>query len=354
MNELTKKQIENNDISALTKSEQDEILAIKDGIELSYSGMQKFGVNLDKKYSAFSSSLLETIKMKDNPEVEQVLTNLLEQLDTIDVNKLMPVKETFFSKLFKVKDVTAITTKYRSVQDVINDARKQLETTSFELKKDVELCEMHLQNNLEYIREINKVIVAGKLKLEEEKREIQEELLTVDPEDTYNVSLINQRQYEANRLERKIFDHMLKKEAAVQTIREITIMRENYASLTEQIDSSIQNAIPLWETHMFIAIQLIRQQNGLKIQNAVSETTNKLFETNMAMLKANSIGIAKSLETGFIDYEVLKKVHSGLIETITEIKKIHEDGSKKRAAVMKEIEDNNKKVNEIQLLASNF
>lgn len=352
MANLTKKAMKNNDITSLTAEEQKEILAIKDGIELNYAGIQKYGSELDKKYSSFSSSVLQTIRMKDNPEIESILGNLLSQLETIDTSRLMPVKDNFFTRLFRVKDIAAVTAKYQSVQDIVNDARKQLETTSFELKKDVELCEMHLNSSINYVGELDKVIMGGKLRLAEEKRRLEEDLMNTDPDDTYAMTCINQRQYEINRLERKLFLEMEKREAAIHTCREIMVMRENYASLIEQIDTSISNAIPLWETHMFIAIQLIRQQNGMKIQNAVRETTNRLFEANMKMLKENSIGIAKSLENGFLDYDVLKKVHQELIDTIAEIRKIHEDGVKQREQIMAEIEESNKKMNEVQLLGT--
>lgn len=339
------------DFSTLTPEEKNEIISIKEGIVLNYDYISKYGSDLDKKYNILAKTLLDEIRLKDSPEAEEALTKLLTSLEPIDVNNLMERKVSFFGRLFKrgTTEIKNITEKYQSVQQVIDSAKKQLEATSFQLKKDIEVCDINFKTTCEYITELDKRIKAGRLCCEEEKASISTDLLNTSQEDTYAMTLIDERQRELNRMERKIDSFVLKKEAKVINAKELLIMKENCAALIEQIDNTIQDAIPLWEANLLMAIQLVRQQNALKISESARETTNNLFKANMEMLKVNSVGIAKALESGFIDYSVFKDVQKSLVETVTEIKKVHEEGMKQRQAQISEIEEKKQEINKIEL-----
>ena len=103
---------------------------------------------------------------------------------------------------------------------------------------------------------------------------------------------------------------------------------------------------------MVIAIQLMRQKGALAIEQAVTTTTNNLLEQNSQLLKANTIEVAKSLEKGIVDIEVLKKNNQTLIETLQEVVKIREDGKNARLKATREIGLLQSKLNEQLLLTS--
>ena len=343
MNELKKV-----DISTLSQEDQNEITAIKDNMVLSYDYISNFGTDLDQKYNTVSTALLDEIRLKDSPEASEVLSKLLSQLEPIDTENLLEKKKSFFRRIFKVDEVKNLADKYKSVQDVINEAKKGLQETSFSLKKDIEVCDANFKNTCEYISALDKRIMAGRLFCEEEEKKIAEDLLATNQDDTYAMTILDQRQRELNRMKRKVDSFVLKKEAKVINGKELLIMKENCASLIEQIDTAITDAVPLWEANLLIAIQLVRQQNALKIKDSAKETTNELFKANMEMLKVNSIGIAKGLESGFVDYNVLKDVQNKLTETVTEIKKVHADSEKQREKIMAEIEAKNKEMGMVE------
>lgn len=69
---------------------------------------------------------------------------------------------------------------------------------------------------------------------------------------------------------------------------------------------------------MVIAVGLNKQQEALKMQSQVSETTNKLLMKNSELIKSNTIGVAKESEKGIVEIETLKKVNEDLISTISE------------------------------------
>lgn len=58
--------------------------------------------------------------------------------------------------------------------------------------------------------------------------------------------------------------------------------------------------------------------------------TNELLKKNAEILKQSSIDTAKAAERGIIDIETLENTNTMLIETLTEVVKIQDEGHEKR------------------------
>jgi uncharacterized protein YaaN involved in tellurite resistance len=219
------------------------------------------------------------------------------------------------------------------------------------LKKDIEVCNRYLEQNLEYINELDNYILAGKVKVDEERISLEEDRKTLDSSDMLNVHNFNARENEIDRLDRKIHDLELMRGIAVQNIPQIMLIRDGDGVLIEKIQSSINSAIPLWESQMVIAIQLMRQKGALAIQKGVADTTNNLISKNSELLKSGSVEVAKELERGIIDIDVLKKNSDNLIKTLEAIRTVRQEGKENRLKATQELAVLQTKLNE-QLLLS--
>ena len=100
--------------------------------------------------------------------------------------------------------------------------------------------------------------------------------------------------------------------------------------MSDKIQSTIVNTIPLWKNQMVIAIGLKHSTDAAKAQRAVSDMTNELLKKNAETLKAATIETAKESERGIIDIETLKSTNKTLISTFDEVIKIQDEGRKKR------------------------
>ena len=89
----------------------------------------------------------------------------------------------------------------------------------------------------------------------------------------------------------------------IKELREQTIP----SLLTDKIQTAIQETIPLWKSQMVMALGLYRQQEALKLQRDVTDTTNTLLLKNSGILKQNTLDVAKESERGIVDIETLKK-----------------------------------------------
>jgi uncharacterized protein YaaN involved in tellurite resistance len=102
--------------------------------------------------------------------------------------------------------------------------------------------------------------------------------------------------------------------------------------MSEKIQSTLVNTIPLWKSQMVIAIGLDHSTEAARAQREVTDMTNALLKKNAEQLKAATIETAKEAERGIIDIETLQQTNQTLISTLDEVMKIQEEGREKRAA----------------------
>ena len=175
-------------------------------------------------------------------------------------------------------------------------------------------------------------IMAGKKRLERANNiELPELIKKADesglPEDTQKAKDFSQM---INRFEKKIHDLELTKTVSLQMAPQIRLIQNNDSMMSDKIQSTIVNTIPLWKNQMVIAIGLKHSTDAAKAQRAVSDMTNELLKKNAETLKAATIETAKESERGIIDIETLKSTNKTLISTFDEVIKIQDEGRKKR------------------------
>ena len=100
--------------------------------------------------------------------------------------------------------------------------------------------------------------------------------------------------------------------------------------MSEKIQSTIVNTIPLWKSQMVLAIGVEHSAQAAKAQREVSDMTNALLKKNAETLKMATIETAKESERGIVDIETLKQTNETLISTLDEVMRIQEDGRTKR------------------------
>jgi uncharacterized protein YaaN involved in tellurite resistance len=112
--------------------------------------------------------------------------------------------------------------------------------------------------------------------------------------------------------------------------------------------------IPTRKSQMVIAIQLLRQKGALAIQRGVANTTNNLIAKNSELLKSGSLEVAKELERGIVDVEVLKKNSENLIKTLEGIRTIRAEGHQNRLKATQELGQIQSRLNEQLMLQSSY
>ena len=296
-----------------------------------------YGSGTQKKMADFSEKTLDSVKTKDMGEVGDMITGLITQLKSFDVDENEKGIMGFFKK--KGHQVQELRTKYASAEKNVEAIAAELEKHQVTLLKDIELLDRMYELNLNYYKELTMYILAGKKKLKEVR---ENELPALQkkaeesglPEDAQAARDLAEQ---CDRFEKKLYDLQLTRTVAMQTGPQIRMIQASDQVMAEKIQSTIVNTIPLWKNQMVIAIGIEHASKAAKAEREVNEMTNALLRKNAEKLKQATVESAKEAERGVVDIETLKHTNEMLISTMDEVLQIQTDGKQKRAAAQKDL-----------------
>jgi uncharacterized protein YaaN involved in tellurite resistance len=335
-NEIAKKditQIEKPifDESTLTSEEKKMIEDFVNQIDLTKSNqILQYGVGAQKKIADFSESALNNVKTKDLGEIGEMLSGVVTELKSFDVDE----EEKGFLGLFKKSSnkLTSMKAKYDKAEVNINKICETLEAKQMQLLKDIAMLDKMYDLNKTYFKELSMYIMAGKKKLNKVQKEelpvmMEKSAASGLPEDA---QAVNDFIAICNRFEKKLHDLELTRMISIQMAPQIRLVQGNDTIMAEKIQSTIVNTIPLWKGQMVLALGVTHSGQAAKAQREVTDMTNELLRKNAEILKTATIDTAKESERGVVDIETLRITNESLISTLDEVMRIQTDGRQKR------------------------
>lgn len=337
----------------LTAEEQAQVDAFSQQIDIENTdAILTYGVGTQKKLSEFSENALSSVRTKDMGETGEMLSNLVGELKNFDVDENDKGLFSFFKK--SANKLTNLQARYSKVETNVETIAAELDKHQAVLLKDIKMLDKMYDANLTYFRELTMYIVAGKQKLEEVRNTKLKELQATAaqtglPEDAQAAKDLAEK---CDRFEKKIYDLELTRTISLQTAPQIRMIQNSDTLMSEKIQSTIVNTIPLWKNQMVIALGVEHANQAAAAQHAVSDATNELLRKNADKLKMATIESAKESERGIVDVETLKHTNEQLISTIDEVIKIQAEGKQKRAEAEKELVNIENQLKEKMLEAS--
>jgi uncharacterized protein YaaN involved in tellurite resistance len=142
-----------------------------------------------------------------------------------------------------------------------------------------------------------------------------------------------------SRLDKRLADMKIVRFIMIQSLAQIRVVQNNNTSIAEKAQSIVSTTIPVWKNQLTLAVALQRQKANVEMQKKISDTTNTILQKNAEMLKQNSIDVAKENEKTVVSLETLKMTTASLIDTLNEVKKIHEEGAQSRRVLDGELKN---------------
>ena len=326
------------DDSVLSDEEKQMVEQFSEKIDIrNTTAILQYGAGTQKKMADFSEKALDKVKTKDLGEVGDLVTGLVTELKSFDVEE----EEKGFLGFFKKtgNKLTAMKAKYEKAEVNVEKIVQVLEGHQIQLLKDVDMLDKMYELNLVYFKELTMYILAGKQKLAEVREKDLAELMAKanasgQPEDAQAARDLDSM---CNRFEKKLHDLELTRMIAIQTAPQIRLVQNSDTMMAEKIQSTIVNTIPLWKSQMVIALGIAHSTQAAKAQRQVTDMTNDLLKKNASALKMATIETAKESERGIVDMETLKSTNENLISTLDEVLKIQQEGRTKRAAAEGEL-----------------
>ena len=326
------------DESSLSPEERKVVDDFAQKIDLSNSSLvMQYGAAAQKKIAGFSDTALDKVRTKDLGEIGDQISDLVVELKGFDIEEERKGIFGWFKSTGN--KITAMKAKYDTAEQNVNKIAGALEKHQVQLMKDVVMLDKLYEMNLNYHKELSMYIIAGKKKLQQERATTLVEL-----ENKAKASNLAEDAQAANdyaqmcdNFEKKLHDLELTRMVSVQMSPQIRLVQNNDKLMTEKIQSTLVNTIPLWKSQMVLALGLAHSEQAVKAQREVSEMTNELLRKNAEKLKMSTIETAKESERGIVDMETLRQTNQSLIQTLDEVVKIQDEGRQKRRAAEQEL-----------------
>jgi len=325
------------DDTMLTEDEKRMVVQFSQQIDIKNSKMiLQYGVGPQKKMTDFSESAINVVRSKDLGEIGDMLSGVVMELKGFNEEGTKGFWG-FFKK--SANKLTAVKAKYATAEANVNQICKVLEQHQVQLFKDIAMLDKMYDLNLVYYKELTMYILAGKQKLRlieaEELPALRETArLSGKPEDAQAANDFGSL---CNRFDKKLHDLDLTRMISIQMAPQIRLIQNNDTIMSEKIQSTIVNTIPLWKSQMVLTLGIAHSTQAAQAQREVTDMTNELLRKNAATLKMASIETAKESERGIVDIETLRFTNETLISTLDEVMQIQSQGQEKRKAAELEL-----------------
>lgn len=329
------------DDSNLSDTEKKTVEEFSHKIDITESNtVLQYGSSAQKKVSDFSETALQNVRTKDLGEIGTLLSDLVVELKDYDANEPQE-KKGFFANLFdKGQDsVTKFKAKYDKAETNVDKVANMLEDHQITLLKDIALLDELYARNQQNTKELTMYILAGKKRVAEIKATQLPELLEKAkksglPEDAQEANDLEQA---CVRFEKKLYDLELTRQISIQMAPQIRLVQNNDTLMTEKIQSTLVNTIPLWKNQIVLSLGIAHSKQAMEAQREVTDMTNTLLKKNAETLHQATVDTAKESERGIVDIETLQHTNEQLISTLEEVQQIQKDGREKRAQAEQEL-----------------
>lgn len=333
--ELTEHYLEQ---QTLSPEEQQQVDAFSEKIDLHDSAIiLQYGAACQKKVAAFSDTVLEGVRTKDLGETGEMIANLVTELKGFSAEE----EKSGFLGFFKRSGsrIARLKARYDKAEINIDRIVEELEGHQNQLLTDIIMLDKMYEANLTYFKELTMYILAGKKKLDRECKETlpaMRERARLSGQ-THDAQAANDYAAMCDRFEKKLYDLELTRTISIQMAPQIRLIQNNDTLMSEKIQSTINNTIPLWKNQMVLALSMAHSKEAMEAQREVSDMTNELLRKNAEALRTGTAEIAQESERGIVDIETLQYTNEQLIGTLDEILRIQNEGRAKRKTAETEL-----------------
>jgi len=300
-----------------------------------------YGVDVQYSMEKYSNDFLSSVRTYNSGEVGNHINELLTELNYIDVDELNQSgfkrflsKIPFLNKM--VFDVKKLFQKYDTVVGNIDKITNKVKAGRLNSIKDNSSLQTMFDNNITYIGQMEELIIAAHVKYQELMQKLAE--MEANPSQHQDYEIADLRDF-TQRLDKRLADMKVVRFIMIQSLAQIRVVQNNNTSIAEKAQSIVSTTIPVWKNQLTIAVALQRQKANVEMQKKISDTTNTILEKNAELLKQNSVNVARENEKTVVSIETLKKTTQSLIETLNEVKRIHEEGAQSRKMLNTELQN---------------
>lgn len=309
------------------------------------ASVSTYGTELNGLIKNNGQTLLDSTRMSEKQHIEVValIDELGQEIGMIDLDDAEGKNR--FKNLIRqipilgslVKKTQNIFKQYDSINERITEITNKISQAKMIAKRDSSVLETMYNNNVQYIAQLQDMVMGAKIKLEE----VDEQINQMKEDPSILPHELNDVQNFRASLVKRIADMEISENVMTQALFEIRTIQNNNDMLSNNAENICDNVIPLWKTQIANAVAIHDQEMQIQAQQKVADMTNQMLITNAKRNHQNSVAIAKASSETVIKLDTLKQTTQELINMVNDVEKIRIESEK----ALGEVEANLKTLN---------
>jgi uncharacterized protein YaaN involved in tellurite resistance len=316
------------------------VARIKSEIDISdRSRLVSFGDRAQRSVVGFADRVLAQTQNRELGNTGKLLSDILGKARGLDPASLKDAN--FVTRLFSSAEgrVRRFAEQFDDVASQVDRITVELDRNKETLRRDIALLDDLHEETKSAITQLDSHIAAGKAFAEEFRRGGLAELeraakTSSEGSDTLLAAQTYQDANQAlDRLEKRIFYLQQARQIGIQQLPQIRVVQSGDETLIENLQATTELTIPVWKQKMVLLLGLNRQQSALELQKTVTDATNEMMRQASEMMKSQAIEIEQQSQRGIVDIETLEKTNRDLLDTISGVLKVQQEGRNKRVEI---------------------
>lgn len=316
------------------------IARIKSEIDISdRSRIVTYGERAQRSVVEFADRILAQTQNRELGPTGKLLSDILAKARGLDPASLK--EGGFLSRLFASAEarLRRFTEQFSDVASQIDRVCVELDRNKEVLRRDIALLDDLYEQTRASLGQLDAHITAGKAFAEEFRGgKLIEMQQAAGAQGNGSDPVLAAQTYQdalqaLDRLEKRIFYLQQARQIGIQQLPQIRIVQSGDETLIENLQATTELTIPVWKQKMILLLGLSRQKSALELQKTVTDATNEMMRQASEMMKTQAIEIEKQSQRGIVDIQTLEKINRDLIDTISGVLTVQEQGRTKRAQI---------------------
>lgn len=315
-----------------------EVARIRDSIDIGdRAGIAVFGEGAQQSVVQYADRILAEVRNKDIGETGKLLTDIILKSKELDPASIQ--EQGFLARLFSSAEsrLERFKSQFENVAGQIERIALELDGHKDTLRRDIAVFDHLYDETRTSIARLDTYIEAGKSFAQQFRDDVLPRLQITAQSEVGNDAggALAAQSYQdklqaLDRLEKRVFYLQQARQIGIQQLPQIRIVQSGNETLIENLQATTSLAVPAWKQKMVIMLGLSRQKAALELQKTVTDATNEMLRQTSEMMKGQAIGIEEQAQRGIVDIETLKKTNTDLIDTITGVLRVQEEGRARR------------------------
>jgi uncharacterized protein YaaN involved in tellurite resistance len=327
-------------------AEPGKIATIEQAIDIKdRAAISIFGDRAQDSVSGYADKILGQIRNRDLGQTGKLLTDIILKAKNLDPASLK--QQGFLSGLFGSAQsrLERFKSQFEDVASQIDRIGLELDRHKDTLRRDIAILDDLHEETKQAILNLDAYVQAGKKFVEDFRanelpkiKSAAESASGPPGGGTLEAQTYQDTLQALDRLEKRVFYLTQARQLGIQQLPQIRVVQAGDETLIENLQATASLTVPAWKQKMVILLGLSQQKSALELQKTVTDATNKMIREASQMMKDQAISIEQQAQRGIVDTETLAQANRDLIDTVTSVLRVQEDGRKKRADAERQME----------------